>query len=284
MIIEKVLNNNLVLSLDKKTNKEIILMGCGIAFQKKPGDFVDESKIEKKFSIEDGKLGNRMKDLLGKIPEAIFILSNEIIIYAEKTLNIKLDKQIYISLSDHISFALKRYKKGILIKNSLLYEIKRVHKKEYEIGVWAVEHINKRAKIELPIDEAGFIALHIVNASYNNVTEDGLALTEIIKGVLNIIRYHFSVEFDEDDINYERLLTHLKFFAKRVLTNTQYINEENCFIDIIKENYSDAYECAEKIQKFIKASYDYDVKSDEIVYLTMHVHRVISVIKENKQS
>lgn len=284
MIISKVLNNNLVLSIDPKTKKEIILMGCGIAFQKKIGDSVDTTKVEKKFSIDDGKLGSKMKELLGKIPEGIFSLSNDIIIYAEKTLDIKLDKQIYISLSDHIAFALKRYKKGIVVKNSLLHEIKRVHKNEYEIGVWAVDYINKRAKIELPIDEAGFIALHIANASYNNAVEDGLALTEIVKGILNIVRYHFSVEFDENDISYDRLVTHLKYFAQRVLTNTQYKEEENTFIDIIKNNYNEAYECVIKITRFIKASYDYEVKSDEIVYLTMHIHRVISVIKENKQS
>lgn len=284
MIISKVLNNNLVLSIEPKTKNEVILMGCGIAFQKKPGDAVDTTKIEKKFSIEDGKLGNRIKELLSKIPEGIFSLSNDIIIYSEKTLNRKLDKQIYISLSDHIAFALKRYKKGIIVKNSLLHEIKRVHKEEYKIGVWAVDYINKRAKIELPIDEAGFIALHIVNASYNNAVEESLALTEIVNGILNIIRYTFSIEFNEEELSYERLITHLKFFARRVITNNQYKNEENNFLDIVKESYKDEYECVLKISKFIKATYNYDVKSDEIVYLTMHIHRVISVIKENIQS
>lgn len=284
MIISKVLNNNLVLSHDPNTKKEVILMGCGIAFKKKIGDEVDSSRIEKTFTIEDSSIGVKIKSILSKIPEAIFILSNEIIIHAEKSLDKKLDKQIYISLSDHIAFALKRYKSGIVIKNSLLHEIKRVHKKEYEIGVWAVNHINKRVKVNLPIDEAGFIALHIVNASYKSSKQEGLVFTEIIKGILDIIRYHFSVEFDEDDINYDRLLTHLKYFAERVLTNTQYINQDNDFINIIKDNYRDEYSCTLKISKFIKSSYKYDVKDDEIVYLTMHIHRVISVIKNNMQS
>lgn len=45
MIIEKVLNNNVVITIDKKTQKEVIIMGCGIAFNKKAGQEVDESKI-----------------------------------------------------------------------------------------------------------------------------------------------------------------------------------------------------------------------------------------------
>ena len=34
MIVEKVLNNNVVVSIDPKTKKEVILMGSGIAFNK----------------------------------------------------------------------------------------------------------------------------------------------------------------------------------------------------------------------------------------------------------
>lgn len=35
MTIEKVLNNNTIVSIDPKTKKEVILVGCGIAFNKK---------------------------------------------------------------------------------------------------------------------------------------------------------------------------------------------------------------------------------------------------------
>ena len=45
MIVEKVLNNNVVVSIEPKTRKEIILMGQGIAFGKKIGQEIDESKI-----------------------------------------------------------------------------------------------------------------------------------------------------------------------------------------------------------------------------------------------
>ena len=128
MIIEKVLNNNVVASIDPKTNKEIILLGCGIAFNKKIGQEVDESKIEKTFILDDKTLGNKFKKLINQIPDGVFQLSHEIIAHANKNLNSKFDKQIYISLSDHIAFAIKRYKKNINIKNDVLNEIRRVHK------------------------------------------------------------------------------------------------------------------------------------------------------------
>ena len=51
MIIKKIFNNNAALATDTQGN-EVIYTGCGICFQKKCGDELDESKIEKTFVIE----------------------------------------------------------------------------------------------------------------------------------------------------------------------------------------------------------------------------------------
>lgn len=281
MIIEKILNNNVVASIDPKTDKEVILMGSGIGFNKKIGQQVDEDKIQKTFVIDNKTLGNKIKKLINQIPDGIFELANEIITHAIKELDMKLDKQIYISLSDHIAFAIKRYKKNISLKNDLLNEIRRVHKKEFKIAIWAVDFINKKLNIELPEDEAGFIALHFVNASYNGSPIETITSTKIIKDILNIIKYYCSLEFNEDDLNYDRLLTHLKYFAKRVVSNNQHKSSDENFIEIVSKSYPHSYGCSLKIKDYIKANYNYDVNSDELVYLTMHIQRVVSVSKEN---
>ncbi|MGL5617238.1 MAG: BglG family transcription antiterminator LicT [Sarcina sp.] len=279
MKIEKILNNNVILSTDPKTKKEIILMGCGIAFGKKNGEIIDSEKVDKTFIIDDKKIGDKIKLLIEQIPNGIFQLAQEIILYSEKSLNKKLDKQIYISLADHIAFAIKRYKSGIEIKNTLYNEIKMVHPEELKLGIWGLEHINKRAKINLPIDEAGFIALHLVNASYKyNVTESQTILS-LTSGILDIIKNNFNIEFCEEDISYSRLVTHLKFFAKRIIDNQGVKSSENDFIDIVKEKYEKSYLCSVKIRKYINENFEYKVSDDEIVYLTMHIERVMMAIK-----
>lgn len=280
MIIEKVLNNNVVVSIDPKTKKEIILLGSGIAFNRKIGQEVDESKIEKTFILDDKTLGNKFKKLINQIPDGVFQLSHEIIAYASKELKVKFDKQIYISLSDHIAFAIKRYKKNIIIKNDLLSEIRRVHKNEYKVALWALDFLNKKLKIELPEDEAGFIALHFINASLNQTTTSSIESTKIVKDILNIIRYYFALEFNEDDLNYDRLLTHLKYFSKRIITNNQDINSEDEFINMVIKSYPEAYNCTVKIKEYIVNNYKYEVNSNEMVYLTLHIQRIISVSRE----
>ena len=281
MIVEKVLNNNVVVSIDPKTKKEVILMGSGIAFNKKPGQQIDEKKIEKTFVVDDENLGNKIKKLINQIPEGIFEITDEIITHAIVELNTVLDKQIYVSLADHIAFAVKRFRSGIIIKNELLNEVRRVHKAEFKVSLWAVDYINEKLGIELPEDEAGFIALHFVNAGYRETTMKSITSTKIIKDVLNIIKYNFAIELDEDDLNYDRLLTHLKYFAKRIVNNNQNNSTDSDFIKMISTTYPEAYECAVKIGDYILKNNDYHVNDDEIVYLTMHIQRVITVAREN---
>ncbi|MGL5069487.1 MAG: BglG family transcription antiterminator LicT [Sarcina sp.] len=276
--IEKILNNNVVLASDSKSKKELILMGCGIAFNKKTGDTVRDEYIEKKFPIEDKSIGDKIKMLISKIPNGIFQLAQDIIAKSEQELGIKLDKQIYISLADHLAFAIKRHKSGIVIKNPLLNEIKRVYTKEYKLGIWGLQHIEEKTKITLPQDEIGFIALHIVNASYKYGVQESQVITSIIDDVLNDIVKFFNIILDEDDINYDRLLTHLKFFAKRILEQEKNNNSEVSFLELIKKTYNKSYRCAVKIKRNIKLKYNYEINNDEIVYLSMHIERVIKAL------
>ena len=55
MKIDKVMNNNVVSSIDED-GQEIIVVGTGIGFQGKEGKVVDEKKIQKIFRLEDPKM------------------------------------------------------------------------------------------------------------------------------------------------------------------------------------------------------------------------------------
>ena len=282
--IKKVYNNNVILAFENSSKKEVILTGCGIGFGKKSNDTVDDSKIEKKFVIQDNNFESKVNKLASEIPEEVFAVSSAIIEYAEKNLNTTLDEYIYISLTDHIYFALKRYKENLPIKNELLYELRRIHKKEYEIGKWAIEYINKTFNVNFLIDEAGFIAMHIINANYRESTNKSCLIMNIINQILDIIKNYYSIEFIEDEINFDRLLTHLKFFAKRLIDKTESIDtNNNGLLEIVKAQYKESYDCVKQIKSFIEENYTYKVNDDEVLYLILHINRVISVINFNKE-
>ena len=275
MKIDKIINNNLIRTFDNN-GKEVLVMGCGLGFQKKIGDTVDQSKIEKIYAIENKSDSNKLMTLLSEIPLEYIQVSNEIISYAKYSLGKRLNDNIYISLTDHISFAIERYKQGLNFNNALLWEIKKFYNHEFLIGKEALAIIKKRLNIELPEDEAASIALHIVNAQLNSRNmNDTLDITKIIQNILNIVKFHFNIELDEYSLHYERFITHLKFFAQRMLSGKVIKSDDNNFCDMIRGQYKDEYLCAEKIKKYIQKEFNHEISDEEMMYLTVHIKRVI---------
>ena len=112
IIIKKVLNNN-VITIINENNQEVVVMGRGIAFQKRRGDEVDESQIEKIFVTENKSVNEKLLALVNDIPVKYLEISEEIIKYAEDRLDTKLNENIYLTLTDHISFAINRYENNL---------------------------------------------------------------------------------------------------------------------------------------------------------------------------
>jgi len=257
-------------------NKELVIMGRGIAFQKRPGDVVEQEKVEKIFKLDNKDISEKFKTLLYDIPLEYMEISEAIINYAKDTLGKKLNESIYVSLTDHIVFAIERSKKGLLITNALLWEIKRIYKDEFDIGLKAIEKINNKIGIKLPEDEAGFIAMHIVNAELNEEMPNVVNITKLIQDVLNIVKYHFKIDIDEDSLNYFRFLTHLKFFAQRLFGGTSLVSKDDFLYEMMKEKYKDAFVCVKKIRDYIQKEHGQDLTKEEMAYLAIHIERVVN--------
>lgn len=274
MIIEKILNNNVLLTKNLK-NTEMIVMGRGIAFNKLAGDTVDEDRIDKIFMLNENEFIAKLTELLNDIPVSHLEVVNEIIIHANEVLGTVLTDNIYITLTDHIHFAIQRYEKGIELKNAMLFEIKRFYKKEFEIGLDALKLIQNSLGISLGEDEAGFIALHIVNASIDSdEMKYTLKMTDMVQNILNIVTYHYRIVLDESSVNYSRFVRHLQHFAMRVLRKEVIQSGEEFLFNQVRMTYAKAFECTLIINDYLENTYQQSLSKDEYVYLTIHIHRV----------
>ncbi|WP_431086616.1 BglG family transcription antiterminator LicT [Paenibacillus sp. 8b26] len=278
MNLKKVLNNNAVIAM--KDDQEVIIIGRGIAYGRSIGDVLDDRLIDKIFTLEDKDVMNKFKSLIVDMPIEYMKITEEIIAYAKVKLGKKINDSIYIHLTDHIHFAIERYNMGLPINNGLLWETKQLYKEEYEIGLEALNMICEQFGVLLPEDEAGFFALHIVNAELNEEMPVVRKMTKVMQEILTIVRYHFRIEFDEDSLLFYRFITHLKFFAQRLVKGNHYNSSsvKNLY-DVVKEQFPEEFKCAQKIKKFIESSYTYPLMDEEILYLTIHIQRVV---KENK--
>ena len=276
MKVGKILNNNVVVVFEEgKTEK--IVMGRGIAFGKKVGDSIDEEKIDKTFLLENSDNNSKLQQLLKDIPIEYFNAAEKIIEYAKTKAERKLNDFLYITLIDHIYMAVVRTKDGVNIKNMMLWDIKKFYKDEYDIGLKALDIIEEDFNIRLPEDEAGFIALHVVNAQtnadFNCINEMG-DITKLIQKIVIIVERHFNIKFNEDSVYYNRFLTHLKFFALRLFQKNIYNDKEDeDLLSVVKMKYKEAYECTLKIAEYISLSYSYDISDEEKLYLTIHIEK-----------
>lgn len=73
----------------------------------------------------------------------------------------------------------------------MLWDIKRFYADEFQIGLKALQFIKESFDIQFPEDEAGFLALHIVNAETPQETQDIYRVTKIIQEISDIVRYFF---------------------------------------------------------------------------------------------
>ncbi|NRT86654.1 BglG family transcription antiterminator LicT [Clostridium beijerinckii] len=273
MIIKKIFNNNAILAKDS-SKQEIVIMGRGVGFKKSVGDQVDENLIEKTFILKQKDASEKFKLLLEDIPTEHVSLCYDIIEYARNMLSVELNDYIYITLTDHISYALKLFDEGLNRPNALIWEIKKFYPKEFEIGLKALDLIQSETNKKLPEDEAGNIALHLINAQTNNSSnkvEDIAHQTKMIQDILNIIKYTYNIALNEKSLNYERFVTHLRFFFQRLNKNEKMEKEEDDFLlKQVKTKYKKAYECMLKIQKYLEK----ELSDEEQLYLTIHIQRV----------
>lgn len=273
MRVIRVYNNNVVAT--RTDDKEAIVQGSGVGFGKKPGDLIDEKKIEKVFFIKDDQL-SKFEELLDDVPIEYFQIAEMIAQKATRDLNVSLDNQILIALADHIYFAVERYYKDANLSNFLNSEISYLYRKEYQIGLWALDRIEEMLKVRLPKDEAGLIALHIINSSTKASTQDISDTLIFIRGILDIIKEQFNITFDKENLDTTRLMTHLKFLANRVIYHeNENIVELDDMYDLLISKKSECKSCIEKIDDYIQDKFGYKLSKQEKVYLLVHLLRFL---------
>lgn len=122
MKILKVFNNNVALTVDE-SNKEVIVMGKGLAFGKKFGDDIAEDIVEKTFVLKE-ESASIFSDLYESTKPEVIDALLKIVDIAEKKLDLTLKSNVYIALADHINFAIEKQQDGISLENPLSWEVK----------------------------------------------------------------------------------------------------------------------------------------------------------------
>ena len=233
MEIKKIINNNIVSSMDKN-GTELIVMGKGIGFGKKAGQKINEKDVEKIFRMENADSLEQFKKLLAVLPLEYVQLSNDIISYAKASIGIKLNQNVYLTLMDLI---------------------------------------NEKTNIQMPDDEAASIALHLVNAEYNSKISETFRMTKMIQEMVNQIetkmpRFKENSMHKDWLVSNLKYMAHrlMKLPAAEV-------PEDRDFQQVVRKYCGEEYSLVDEINEFLKKEYECSMTDEEKNYLAISIKR-----------
>lgn len=272
--IKKVLNNNVVIA-KHPVYHEVVLIGKGLGFQKKTGEKISGSAIEKLFILVDKKEQEQYKELLSHVDHQIAEAVNDAILHIQKRFTTPLSEHIHVSLMDHIAFAIKRLEQGLEFNNPFLLEMRSMYEKEFQVADEIVNLLKKRLGVEFPESEIGFIAMHIHSAVTRRDLSEIRKHYRLIMQLIQMVENSLETEIDRQSISYLRLITHLRFAIERTVRGEE-VMEPAGLTELLRKQYPLCYNIAWKLSKVIERQLHKPVHPAEISYLSLHLQRLIA--------
>ena len=274
--IVQALNNNVAL-VKNEQDEQAVVMGLGIVFQKKKGDLITPSKVEKVFLLKTEESKENFLTLLKNIPLDILTVTYNMIDDLVAKYHFPVQEYLYVTLTDHVYLVYQKLLKGAY-QESQLPDISAAYVTEFQMAQEAVVILGQKLSVTFPDDEVGRMALHFINAkgdyevSDNNkedATKKVLALIEDKLAKNNIKRS------TENSNLYDRLMIHLTYLINRLQMNQQdnasLINLE----EYVKTDYPKAYQIGQAIYDLIGQELRIDLSRSERVYLVIHIQRLL---------
>ncbi|MQS97128.1 PRD domain-containing protein [Companilactobacillus halodurans] len=274
LIIKQIFNNNTAI-VDLGDNQQAIVKGKGIGFNKSKNSELDSSKIEKIFYLDSADSQKNLYFLLKDIPINIVTTTYEIVDYAKKKFGYQTLDYIYITLSDHIYGAYKRYVDGTY-KPSQIPDMSDKYIDEYLIASKGLNIINSNLNIKLPESEIKNIALHFINAE----GQDGKQLKEddgkidFHKLINDILIRNNIFRTKSNSSHYDRFMIHMQYLSQRLNNMAQDTEFDEKIEKEVERNYPGSTDIAKQISRAIKIEMGISLSSKELLYFIIHIQRI----------
>lgn len=193
--------------------------------------------------------------------------------------------QEYVVFGNGIAFAVEKnqiipeemIERVFFQKEKTLFQklIEEVPQKYFDLSCEIIEYIQGNLKVWLNDDEAASIALHIVNAEVDGQSvHQGMEMIHLVDDILQIICFQTRTSQDEEDLNYQRLVTHVKFFVQRLFKREQ-AHAGNPLYPMVVKEYPRVHEIAEMVKQFVEKKMNCKIDDEEITYLIVHIQLIL---------
>ena len=269
------LNNNVAL-VKNDNDEQAVVMGLGIVFQKKKGDIIAESKIEKIFQLKNDESKENFLTLLKDVPLDFITATYEVIDQLTHQYHFPVQNYIYVTLTDHIYLSYQALLKGTY-QISRLPDVEKEYPTEHQMARDALRLFREKVFEDFPDDEVLKIALHFINAKGQEVIkqEDSLkqSISRLVEGELK--RHHIKRTKSNSNF-YDRFMIHQAYFVDRIEKQHQEADPSLTHLSqYIQEQYPKAHSIARSIGYEITKETGLVMSESEEVYMALHIQRLL---------
>jgi beta-glucoside operon transcriptional antiterminator len=280
--IKRVYNNNVLLAMEDD-DTEVVLLGKGIGFQRRPGEVLDTSLADQRFVAEGLYRAPQLADLLSDAPTDHIAVAQTITELGHATLGLEPRQSLMIPVLDHLTFAVRRAQQGAHIDFPLRWEVAQLYPAEAALGRQVVTLVNETLGVHLQDDEWVAFALHFVNQQWTKGDfSKTVAMTETISRVFLRLAERWGRPIDENASSAARFVTHLRYVFARAASHKQLQTSRLDVLSAVQEAYPEALEAAEDIAELIGESINRVITKDEFSYLALHTTRLYVEMTEHQ--
>lgn len=273
-VITKI-NNSAVLCRDDN-GEELVAFGKGIGFCEL-GSEVDLRRVQRTFY----DLDPQSSLLLKEIDPEVLSLASQTADLARDNLSYRLSANFAFVLADHLSFALKRIREGIVVHMPLAFDIEQQYPTEYQIGLYLCRRMSSEFGIVVPTREAAGIALCFVNNMDRGIDcEEGaeansrFSFDDLLERSVREIEKDFGIDVDRSSFNFSRFATHLQYLYMRASCGKSLESENASMYSTLVDEYPDASHAANAISKIFLNEMSCGLSDEELLYLILHINRL----------
>lgn len=271
MQVAKVLTNNVVVALDGRDT--VILTGRGIGYSTKPGQTIDLQRVSGVFRTSGQEERARLVAQLIDIAPEYLAIARGLVDRANARLPGTVSDQAIVPIADHLSFAVKRSRTGMVLSSPLVLEVPALFPNEHAVALELVRELNRDLGVTLPDGEAVALALHLVNSTLNGPSS-AQAIVESMEQLFTVMDAQFGVRFDRTSAAAARFVTHMRFFFIRVSRGTARGQGLPALVDLMNAQHPDAWACAAKIANLLEIRLKTTIVPEEVAYVALHVARL----------
>lgn len=275
--IRRVYNNNVVLGADPD-GTEVVLLGKGLGFQRKPGDRVDPAGAQR-FVAQGPYKAAAVATLLSDATLEEATTARDIVALAHERLRVPVSQGFLLPVLDHLSFAVRRAREGVRVDIPLRWEVAQLYPREAEVGREAVALAGDRLRVRLQEDEWVAFALHFINQQWvGGDLSKTVAMTDAITGTFALLEELWGRPLDQTSVSSARFVTHLRYLFVRAIEGRQLVGAGIDVMGAVQSVYPEAAEAARRVAQLIDASVKGSLTSEEVAYLALHTGRLYAEV------